>query len=191
MAHLFIINNKTVFPNPETLLIEPFKSIWERDKTKGKQTAIKELTYIEFVSSFKKSNPYRQYPEDKKREVLKEEIIKDVNWEPDKLIFEGIEKIKTLQEEASTTYGYYLDAKFAAEKMRKFFREFDINERNMKSGNPIYKPRDITSAINDTEKTLSNLKALEKKVEEELYEETKTKADKQISPFADPNSLDR
>ena len=54
---------------------------------------------------------------------------------------------------------------------------------------PIWKPRDITSALNDTEKVLANIKSLEKKVEEELFEETKTRSNKQISPFADPESL--
>ena len=42
--------------------------------------------------------------------------------------------------------------------MRGFFDEVDLNEKNLKSGNPLYKPKDITSAIVDTEKVLANLK---------------------------------
>ena len=34
MAFLFIVSEKSVFPNPETLLISPFKDIWARDKSK-------------------------------------------------------------------------------------------------------------------------------------------------------------
>jgi len=189
MSFLFKINEKVVFPNEETLLIEPFKSIWKRDKTKNKNIALKELAYIEFMTSLKKSNPFRQYPEDKKEEVIKEEIIRNKKWKPDKLIMNAIEKLKVFQKEASTTYNYYLSAKTAAEKMQYFFNTVDITAVNPKTCNPLYKPRDITSALNDTEKVLSNLKSLEKKVEEELYEETRTRSDKQISPFADPNSL--
>ena len=72
--------------------------------------------------------------------------------------------------------------------LKEFFLNVDVNERNEK-GVPVYKPREITAALNDTEKVLTNLKALEKKVEEELYETTKNRADKEISPFANPRSL--
>lgn len=189
MAFLFEVNNKIVIPNPETLLIEPFKEIWERDKTPNKVHAIEDFTYIEFITSMKKSNPYRQYPEERKHEVLVEEIITRDNWIPDGLIQQGISKVEQFQKEASTTYNYYMAAKTAAEKMQEYFIEVDINERNEKSGNPIYKPRDITSALNDTEKVLANLKSLEKKVEEEIYEETRNRSDKKISPLANPQSL--
>ena len=36
MAYLFEVQEKTVIPNTETLLLSPFKEIWERDKSKKK-----------------------------------------------------------------------------------------------------------------------------------------------------------
>lgn len=189
MAFLFIVSEKTVFPNPETLLISPFKDIWKRDKSKNKYTALEELAYIEFMTSMKKSNPYRQYEEAKKEEKIRQAVITNNDWEPDELVKQGMHKVVQFHKEASTTYNYYMGAKKAAEKMTKFFIEVDITAVNPKTFNPTYKPRDITSAINDLEKNLSNLKALEKKVEEELYEETKNRSNKEISFFADPESL--
>jgi hypothetical protein len=189
MAFLFEINEKVAFPNAETLLISPFKEIWERDKSKGKENALEEFAYIEFMTSMKKSNPYRQYPEDKKEAVIIEAVITQEDWEADELIKAAMDKIVQFQKEASTTYNFYMSAKTAAEKMQDFFNTVDINERGGKFETPIWKPKDITSALNDTEKVLSNLKALEKKVEEELFEETKNRSNKEISPFADPNSL--
>ncbi len=190
MAFLFTVSEKTVFPNPETLLVQPFKEIWGRDKSKEKYNALEEFAYIEFMSSMKKSNPYRQYSEKDKESKVRKAVITRTDWEPDELIIQGIHKVKQFQKEASTTYNYYMAAKKAAEKMQDFFMEVDINAVNEKTLNPIYKPRDITSALNDTEKVLSNLKTLEKKVEEELYEETKNRSNKEISFFADPESLD-
>lgn len=189
MSMLFIIEGKAVMPNPETLLISPFKEIWERDKSKNKSKAMEEFAYIEFMSSIKKSNPFRQYPQERKHEIIKEAIITQPKWKPDKLVKEGIKKIEKFQKEASTTYSYYMAAKRAAEKMQDFFNNVDLTAVNPKTLNPIYKPRDITSALNDTEKVLSNLKALEKRVEEELYEKVRSRSNKEISPFADPNSL--
>ena len=37
MAYLFQINGRAVFPNAETILISPFKDIWERDLSKDKE----------------------------------------------------------------------------------------------------------------------------------------------------------
>lgn len=189
MSYLFEISERAVFPNTETLLLSPFKEIWERDSSKTKENALEELTYIEFMTSMKKSNPYRQYPEKLKHEKISEDIITQKGWEPDNLVIDAMKKVIQFQQEASTTYNYYISAKRAAEKMQEFFNDVDINERNMKSGTPIWKPGDITRALNDTEKVLTNIKGLEKKVEEELYEETKTKAGKEISPFAQRGSL--
>jgi len=189
MAFLFQINGKAVFPNPETLLIHPFKDIWDRDESPGKEIAIQEFAYIEFTTSMLKSNPYREYPEDKKDVILKKEIMLDENWEADDLIIEGIKKIQELQKEGSITYSYWMSNKVAIEKMIEFFNNFDIDERNFKSGMPIYKPKDITSAVADAEKTLTTLTALKSKVDEEVFEISKTKSDKKISPFANPDSL--
>ena len=46
MAYLFKVEGKTVYPNDEVLLISPFKEIWERDKSKGKDVARQEFSYI-------------------------------------------------------------------------------------------------------------------------------------------------
>jgi hypothetical protein len=189
MAFLFSINEKSVYPNAETLLISPFKEVWQRDKDKDKHIALAEFAYIEFMSSMKKSNPYRQYAPDKKEGKIIKDLLPD-GWEADDQVKMCIHRVIKFQREASSTYNYYMGAKRAAEKMTDFFNDVDINLKNEKSGNPIYKPRDITSAINDLERNLANLKALEKKVEEELYEETKNRSNKEISFFADPESLD-
>lgn len=184
MSLLFIVENKTVKPNPETLLIEPFKSIWARDTTREKVFAIEEFTYIEFVTSMKKSNPYHGYSESIKRQKVKADIITKAGWEEDQLIKNAIKKVEEFQTEGSTTYRYFMSAKVAAEQMENFFTNFDITEANLKTGNPLYKPKDITSALIDTYKVLENLTALKEKVDQELFEFTKTKAQKEISYFA-------
>ena len=61
MAVLFVVENKLVTPNTETLMVSPFKEIWERDNSDNKNLATKELTFVEFMSSKKKTNPYAGY----------------------------------------------------------------------------------------------------------------------------------
>ena len=55
--------------------------------------------------------------------------------------------------------------------------------------NPIYKPKEITSALSDINKIAESFDILEKKVEEDNYHRERSKGDKEISPFADPSSL--
>lgn len=184
MSLLFDIDNKRVFPNPETLLIEPFKGIWNRDKSKGKEIAVQEFTYIEFMTSMLKSNPYREYPEDKKDKVIREDIITIEDWEPDSKVKLAMDETKRFQKDGSITYTYWMSNKAAVEKMKRFFEDFDMNERDPKSGRPIYKPKDITSAINDAEKILKTLNSLKKKVDEEVFNTIRNKSGKEISIFA-------
>lgn len=181
MANLFTVENSVAIPNTETLLIEPFKTIWERDKTKDKEVALKEFTFIELMSSKKKSNPFSGYSDDIRFEKLRDSLFYE-DWEPDNLVEQCLAKIDEFQKEASPTYSYYMSVLEAAEKMKSFFRSFDINEVNDR-GQRIWKPKDITSAMVDTERVLQNLNSMKDKVEQELFEATKTRANKQINYF--------
>lgn len=189
MAFLFEVNGRSVFPNPETLLISPYKEIWARDTDVNKEFALEEMAYIEFMGSMKKSNPFSGYDASIRGEKVRDAVITTANWSPDTLVIQGIKRLEKLQTEASVSYSFLMAARKAAETIKDFFNTVDLNERNEKSGTPIYKPKDVTSAINDAEKIIQNLDAIQKKVEQDMYESTKTKADKQISAFANPDSL--
>lgn len=183
MSYLFVVENNIAKPNTETLLIEPFKTLWERDSSKDKSTAIKEFTYIELMSSKKKSNPYSGYSEDIRAEKLKEYLFEDnPKWEPDIEVEKGLSKIVEFQKEASPTYTYYISVLEATEKMKDFFTTFDINEVNDK-GARVFKPNEIVMAISNTDKLLQNLHSMKEKVEQELFEQAKTRGMKQINPF--------
>lgn len=181
MAFLFEVENSIAKPTAETLLISPYKEIWERDKSEDKQQALKEFTFIELMSSKKKSNPYAGYDDGVRFEKL-QELLFEEDWEMDELVEAALVKIHEFQTEASQTYRYYISTVKAAEKLRDFFDNFDIMETNEK-GALLYKPSDITRAINDTDKVLQNLNSMKEKVEQELFEQTKTKGNKQINPF--------
>ena len=189
MSLLFKVEKKNVIPHTETLMVSPYKEIWERDESERKEFALEDLAFIEFMGSVKKTNPYSGYSEDIKRTKIIEDIITRDDWEEDSLIVEGIRKLEELQRDASPTYNYYMSAKMAAEKMQNFFNGFSMSDVNMKTGNPLYKPRDITSALNDTSKVLQNLSDLREKVDNEVFEVTKNKGQKIISPFANPDTL--
>lgn len=187
MAYLFITENKRAIPNTETLLIFPFKDIWERDTTPRKEKAIAELSYIEFMTSHLKSNPYKGYETEKRKEILKRDL-KLLDWEPDSLVEKAQGVIHQFQTEASPSYTLYQDAVLAKETLQQFIRTVDLNITT-NNGALVLKPKDLSSALLDVEKVASTLTSLKRRVEEELYEEVKTRANKEISIFAKPESL--
>ena len=190
MALLFTVEDGKVRPTVEVLLISPFKDIWERDESNRRMVAIDEFTYIEFMTSQKKSNPYKGYDTERRQIAVKDAVFgKESTWGPDELVKKGIDMVIEFQTKASATYSFLMDARIGAEKVRGFFRNFDMDAVNLKTGAPIYKPKDITNALKDSDDVVTKLDKLEKKVEEELFDKTVTKANKEVSPFADPNSM--
>ncbi|MDV7402984.1 hypothetical protein RZS08_66790, partial [Arthrospira platensis SPKY1] len=186
---MFTVDKKIVRPNTETLLISPFKEIWERDSSKDKRFAIEDFSYIEFVTSVKKSNPYSGYHSSVKKDKIRQDVITRKDWEEDHLIKTAMEVLEKMQREASFSYNYYQSARRAAEKLQDFFNTFDMNDVNIKTGNPLWKPSDITNAVKQTGEVLKNLNDLEEKVDNEMFETNKNKGQKVISPFANPESL--
>lgn len=190
MAYLFKIEGKLVVPTEEALLIPPFKDIWERDKNKGKEVAMKEFSFIEFMVSKLATNPYKGYSDDVRAQVIIKEIFKEEKtWSPDKLVTEGIERFEKFQKDASPTYSLYISAIKSKNTLEKFLTTVDLSKINFKTGNPVYKPKELTSAMLDLDKITASLSALQKKVEEELFDAIKTKGQKEISPFAKVDSL--
>ena len=188
MSWLFKIEGTIVYPNAETLLVPPYKEIWERDKSKDKWVAMKEFAYAEFMTSQLKSNPYKGYSIEVRDKKIREDIIKDSKWQPDKLVKQAMAKIEEFQTNGSANYSLLKDAMKARESLQEFLQTVDLNERT-RTGGMVLKPKDVTNALLDLDKVVTTFDALKKKVEEDLFETVKTRGNKVISPFADPNSI--
>lgn len=188
MAFLFNVSGKKVVPTVEALLTPPFKDIWKRDTSEDKAVAEVEFAYMEFMTSHLKTNPYKGYAYPLRKKKLKADLMPE-EWVADALVLEGIEKIIEFQEEASVTLTFYTSVVKASEKLKDFFDKFDMNAINPKTMGPLYKPKEISSAMNDSANTIRTLATLRKKVEEEIYEEVKVRGKKEISIFANPESV--
>lgn len=183
MANLFIIEFNRVIPNPEALLLEPFKTIWERDPDDKKVLATKELSFVEFMASVKPSNPFREAPVDKKQDIIIKELFKKQSWSPDKLVSEAIDKVKKMQEELSFTFRFWEANKNVLEKTILHYNKLDLNAKNFKTGAPLYKPKEITDGVINAEKVMASILALRDKVDAEIFSNSKNKGKKEVSSF--------
>lgn len=177
---IFEVSGSVVRPTAGILTIKPFKEIWE---TKGKEIAMQEFAYIEFMVSQKKNNPYKGYDESIKPKKITEGVIVIEDWQPCELVLEAIEWYEEWQTTASPSYQYYKANLNALRKTIRYLNhELNYSERN-NAGMPVHKFNDVIRGIKDADQVLKSMNSLKVKVEEELYEASKTKGNKEINPY--------
>lgn len=67
---------------PEALTLKPFKKIWDRDKSKNKERAVLEFSFLYFFCDPRSDYQYIA-DDDDRREAVKEGIGFDKDWKPD------------------------------------------------------------------------------------------------------------
>lgn len=156
---IFDIVGNRITIKPEDLTVPEFKKIWDRDKDKDKSTAINQLTFIVFLINPSRKNPYRNYSEADRKEML----MKDFNISTiDVLMKEATDKYKTL---ILTRYKRLVTAALdSTDKVTEYYKNLD-------AGDPKF---DITEYLNSLEKLnkgVKSLRDLEKQLDADDQEE--------------------
>ncbi len=156
-----LVSNQPVI-TLEGLMIPEFKKIYEKDKSKDKSIAFKQLTYIYFKTDYK--SLYLALPEEEREERLLEDFIGDTKWKPDQDVIKAIEKYKVFQN--TPTMRFLQDNQSAMESMGKYFREIDWDKTNDK-GTPIYSISQVSTAVKNAGSIIDNIEKLKDKVAKE------------------------
>lgn len=179
---LFEIINGRAFPTPHALLIEPFKTIWEKDTTVEKGHAIKLFSYVELLCSPRKSNPFLGYSEDIRPKKVKREVYGTEDYHTTEFMILAVAKYKELLSNASPTYGLFTSALNAKDKLIEFLDNFDLAERTQ-GGTAVLKPADITKALKEIPDVAKSIVAMRDKVNTEVIEEAKTRNQREIGEY--------
>lgn len=183
---IFFVKGNRIAITPEALLLAPIKEIWEKEE---EGMALIKLGYVEFMCSHKKTNPFIGYKlEVRGRKILlitfpnvhEEEYEKVMN---DDNVILAMSMYNILQNEASPSLRFYNASIKAAETMTTFFTDFDLKSTNSKTGALLYKPADITRALKDVNDVIKTLGAMKEKVIQEIAEDSKGKAGREINHF--------
>lgn len=125
---LFQLKNNTVQIDPSLIPIPEFQQLWERDTSRTKSQAYKELAYVYFKADYK--SPYLAYPEDQRSKQIAKDFMKDEKWKEDSLVKEAVKKYQQFQETPSTRM--LQAARKAQERVIKYFEtgkcDVDIKE---------------------------------------------------------------
>ena len=177
---LFDIKGEEVILNVQVLGIPPFKELYERDKSKGKKQAHKEIAYITFLCDNTVDNHYRGYSENDRNRILKRDFLKDENYEPDDLVLEGIEKFKELQKTATSRL--YESALDGVNKLAGYFTNIDFNDLG-EDGKPIHSAKELAQNLSAVGNIVKSLKQLEAVVRQEQQDATTARGGNIISEF--------
>lgn len=72
---MFELNEGKVIVDPNKLAVPAFKKVWDSDKSKSKEQAFNYLAYVYYMCDYK--SPYANYPDNKRHELICEQILKD------------------------------------------------------------------------------------------------------------------
>jgi hypothetical protein len=138
------------------LLIPEFRKIWDRDSSKNKEKAIKQLAYVYFIGDYK--SEYNIYGIEK-RSMVSREVMEDPEYVTDDIIEEAIKKYIKLQETSSMRY--LRSIRDTVDSIIKFNEALKFNSDNDTKS---YNPSLATKALKDVGSIVEDLEKWEKKV---------------------------
>ena len=171
---LFQINEQyKIDIDPVAYTLIPFKKIWDRDKSKDKSKARKELAFIYFSIDYK--SDFYNIPEVEQREI---EVIKHIfekeKWSPDKAIKEAQEFYKERQK----TFSLVLleNALLGLGKLSEYFRTIDFTE---------YDPKKFADTVRQLPAIIESLKKTEDSIQREQEQGKKKKGGRDKAIYED------
>lgn len=180
----FDIQGDKVTFTAEFLAVPEFNKIWNRDRTKGKGKAVKELSYITFLCDNTVTNPYMGYSEDIREDVLKEDFIGEKEWKPDDIILKATDKFRSLLE--TTSSRLLKSSKIAADKLAVYFEQIDFTILD-DNGKPVYSARELASNLSAVGNIIKSLRVLEEQVKKEQLDDNMARGGAEIGIFELPS----
>ena len=178
------LNKSLEINEPEILLVREFKALLDKDKTKNKEQATKELTYIYLALDWK--SPYSQYSEyERHEEALSDSGLTEEEFN-NPIFREACRKYRSLQE-SSKSIKLLNAARFAADQFAEYFETIiDLNERDQ-NGKPVFSAEKVMKEMAQLSKVHEQLSLLEAQVKQEMEVQTNTRAG--VSEGFDPGDF--
>lgn len=181
---LFEMKNWVLTVSEEAWALSAFKKILDRDKSKDKTIALKEMSFIYFYSDIKSDYQYITNKEDRINEIIKD-IDLPKNWKIDNVIQEAINLYEKLSKTIIQTL-YTQTLKAASDIGEYFSNTKELLAERTSSGSTVTDISKITASIQRVPKLMADLKAAYKEVIKEQEDNVgKKKGSKTMGMFED------
>lgn len=180
---LFEIKDFELKYSPQAMGITCFKNIFDKDKSKTKDNALKELLFIYYYCDFRSDFIDIKDIEERTKEI-KLNIGLSTDWKIDKVVTEAINFYN--KRENSTTEMQLLEAGLeAANKLGEHLKKIELDERNEKTNQPVHDPKKIQSIIELLPKTVKSLIETKREIKKEKSNNTGARGSIQKGMFED------
>lgn len=157
------VNNRLEINEGEIFLVTEFKNLLNKDQSKDKELAFKELTYIYLALDWK--SPYNQYSElERHEEALRDSGLTEEEFN-NPVFREACRKYRALQE-SHLSVRMLNAAKLGAQQFIDYFTIIaDLNERDV-NGKPVFDAKkhfETMSKMHDLHEELTRLENIVKK----------------------------
>jgi hypothetical protein len=162
---LLTLKNHKLELNPDVLGNPVFKRLWDKDKSKGKEVAYKELLLIFYICDF--NSPYAKYPKHEREAKVCSDIY-DAKYKISKEIRAVIDEYEEIQYKSSPSMRLLSSSREAVHKLAKWLDGVDYND-NEKA------VKEVTDAISKIGKMIESLNQLEEAVKQEITTSARAK----------------
>lgn len=175
-----IVNNQVTWA-PQTLMIKPFREIWDTDKSEDKTIANLELAYVYYMADERSDYMYILDKDERHDQICNDIGLED--WNKPTYIDTAIEYYIRLSETTSTRL--LQSTRNVIEKISHFLDTVDINERDQKTMKPIHDISKVTASVEKIPKLIKSLNEIEKEIIKE--KELKAQSGNKIIGIFDDN----
>lgn len=160
--NLFELKNNKVTFSPQALTLKPIKEIWDNDLSEDKFQAMAELSYVYYMADDRSDYQYIIDKEERHDTIVSEINGLDANWVLPTYVEEALEFYKKASETTSTRL--LRSTRGVVDKISHFLDIVDVNERDQKTGKPIFDINKVVVAVEKIPKLVKALSEIEKEV---------------------------
>lgn len=161
---LFVYKDYNLRISDEAYALRPFKRLVDRDRTKEKTKAMKELAYLYFMYDPRSDFSFEIIESDRDLRV-KDSIGLEADWKPDKQVQEAIELYKYLTTTSSSLL--LQDTRVIIDNIRNTFRSIDLTEKDA-NGKLVFNIGQVMTAVKQVPSLVKELADAEKAVSKEI-----------------------
>lgn len=163
----------------EAFLVRPIRRLWHADRSERKEQFWRQMSFLYFTVSPASSYSYILDYDERAKAVIEQEGLPE-DFKPSDLLLEAMQIYRKL---TITPSQKLLESSLkAADTVSKFLSDPTILERTDDKGRPLYQISSITAALKNVEGIVNSLQTLQKKVEQEMLEDSgKTRGSQELT----------
>lgn len=175
---LLQVENYSLKVADEALLIKPIRKLFNQDRSQSKEQFYRQMSYLYFMIDPRSTYSYILNMDERAKAIIEQEGL-DKDFTPSPLLKEAMEVYK---KHTVTPSQELLNAALkAAHTVSEFLMRDDILEQEDDKGKPKYQISSITSALKNVEGIVNSLQNLQRKVENELTEQSKARGSQELT----------